>query len=262
MTRSSLPAAIGIMRYEFMMQVRRKSLWIATGATIVLLISWTPHLWSYQSGIPLSQVMADWALITNRFLPVAFGILLADRLPRDRRLHVSELLDSTVAPGSSLLIGKYAGSALATATPIFLFYLSGVISTLVHAHDPMVIPFALAAFAAIILPGLLFVAAFSIAVPAVLWVPLYQFLFVVYWFWGNMFAPEYRIPTLSDTILTPMGGTAATGFFGTYPLFDHPHMGGMPMAWQGVLSIALLLTCAAIALFTANTYLNWSRAHA
>ena len=35
------------------------------------------------------------------------------------------------------------------------------------------------------LPGLLFVAAFSVSCPVILWVPLYQFLFVGYWFWGR-----------------------------------------------------------------------------
>ena len=46
----------------------------------------------------------------------------------------------------------------------------------------------------------------------ILWVPLYQFLFIGYWFWGNLL-PDIGIPTLSTTILTPVGGYMCTGFF-------------------------------------------------
>ncbi|HEY0753649.1 MAG TPA: hypothetical protein VGD98_06780 [Ktedonobacteraceae bacterium] len=45
----------------------------------------------------------------------------------------------------------------------------------------------------------------------------YQFLFVGYWFWGNLL-PGIGLPTLSDTILTPIGaithwGYICSGFF-------------------------------------------------
>lgn len=258
----SWPAALGATRYEFSMQIRRKSLWIAMIAAILFLFGWNRQLWPFPYDTSWARTAGNWALSCNRFLPVIFGVLLADRLQRDRRLNVEELLDSTGAPAGSQLIGKYAGSTLATATPIFLFYITGVADMLVRLHNPMVIPYALAAFAVIILPGLLFVAAFSIAVPVVLWVPLYQFLFVGYWFWGNLLTPRFRIPTLSDTFLTPFGGTAAVGFFNTHPIFNHVLLSDMSAGWQGAISVAALLACAAAALFTAHAYLAWQRARA
>jgi hypothetical protein len=130
---------------------------------------------------------------------------------------------------------------------------------LLDRHDPLAIPLGLAAFLAINLPGLLFVAAFSIVMPAILWVPLYQFLFVGYWFWGNLLSPTYGIPTISTTWLTPLGSFAAAGFFSQAD--EIMTMGGSTgSVWQGAASIALLLTSAALALFIAQRYLIWQRA--
>jgi hypothetical protein len=99
------------------------------------------------------------------------------------------------------------------------------------------------------------VAAFSVSCPAVLWVPLYQFLFVGYWFWGTLLSPEGGIPTLSGTWLNPRGEVAANGFFGARTLYANGSY-----AWEGAASIALLLGLGILALFVARRYLGWQRA--
>jgi hypothetical protein len=253
------PALGGATHYEFRMQLRRKSVWIATFMTSLIVFTGLRNPWNFPHDTALSVVVAQWALVCNAFLPVVFGVLLADRLPRDRRLHLPELLDALPAPSGSRLAGKYFGSALATATPIFVVYLLGIIYVLVDRHDPLAIPLGLAAFLAINLPGLLFVAAFSIVMPAILWVPLYQFLFVGYWFWGNLLSPGYGIPTISTTLLTPLGSFAAAGFFSRADEIVAMD-GGPGSVWQGVGSIALLLASAALALVIAQRYLSWQRA--
>src|SRR6185312_1165528 len=193
-------------------------------------------------------------------LPVVFGVLLADRLPRDRRLQVTEVLDALPASAGGRLTGKFLGSALATATPLFLIYLLGVASIFATVHDPLFLLLAPLSFVTINLPGLLFVAAFSIAIPAILWVPLYQFLFVGYWFWGNLLSPSYGIPTLSNTWLTPLGNVAASGFFSRNSDGIQTISGNSVATWEGALSIAILLACAAAALLTVHRYLTWQRA--
>jgi len=97
-------------------------------------------------------------------------------------------------------------------------------------------------------------------VPAVMWVPLYQFLFVGYWFWGNLLAPSYGIPTLSNTLLTPLGNVAASGFFSRNSDGIQTISGNSVATWEGALSIAILLACAAAALLTVHRYLTWQRA--
>ena len=255
-------ATLSTARTEFTMQLRRKSVWIAPIATSILIFSWMGRPWMFDHTLPASVTIGNWAIMCNRFLPVVFGVLLADRLPRDRRLQVTEMLDSLPASAGSRLAGKFSGSALATATPIFLIYLLGVASIFARVHDPLFIPMAPLAFLAINLPGLLFIAAFSIAVPSVLWVPLYQFLFVGYWFWGNLLSPEYGIPTLSNTLLTPLGNVAASGLFSTRAGQIVTITGERVSGWEeGALSIVLLLVVGAGALLTAHGYLSWQRAH-
>ncbi len=249
----------GATHYEFRMQLRRKSVWIATFLTSLIVFTGLHNPWNFPHDTALSVVVAQWAVVCNAFAPVVFGVLLADRLPRDRRLHLPELLDALPAPSGSRLAGKYFGSALATATPIFVIYLSGIIYILADRHDPLAVPLGLAAFLAINLPGLLFVAAFSVVMPAILWVPLYQFLFVGYWFWGNLLSPSYGIPTISTTWLTPLGSFAAAGFFSRADEIMTMD-GSTGTVWQGAGSIALLLASAVLALFIAQRYLNWQRA--
>jgi len=183
--------------------------------------------------------------------------LLADRLPRDRRTKVEELFWSTPGALSARLGGKYFGSMLAALIPVMVFYVIGAGCILYHTQDLMTLPLALAAFAAIVLPGMLFISAFSIACPAILWVPLYQFLYTGYWFWGNMLGPRVGIPTLSETILTPAGGYMAAGFFGVpaFQIFDF-----RVTALQGAESLLLLLSISVLVMVVLWRLLKWQQA--
>ncbi len=257
MSANATATALGALRYEFRMQARRKSVWIATLLSSLVVVTGLSNPWNVSTDASVNTVIGNWAIVCNAFMPVVFGVLLADRLPRDRRLRVSELFDSLPATSGMRLFGKYLGSALASSLPIFLVYSAGIAYVLLRWHDPLVVPIALAAFAAINIPGLLFVAAFSIAVPALLWLPLYQFLYVGYWFWGNLLTPSFGIPTLSTTVLTPLGGNAATAFFDLDPI-----MGQHPDVMHGIVSILVLLSGASLALLVGNAYLNWRRERA
>lgn len=241
----------GAMRYEFRMQIRRPAVWITLLIMSLICFTGQRNPWNYSTQTPLDTVIGEWAIVVNAFLPVGFGILLADRLVRDRRLHVDELLDTATASPGARLWGKYLGATLATIAPMLLVYLGGIGYIVAKWDTPQTIPLALVAFAAINVPGLLFVAAFSVALPVIIWMPFYQFLFIGYWFWGNLLSPTYGIPTISDTPLTPVGAWAATGIFHAYGSF-----GREITAWQGMMSIALLLAGAALPIIIAQWYLR------
>ena len=249
----------GVTNYEFRMQIRRKAMWITflclaflgsilggPGATFFRLTDNPFHL-------TLLQLVAFWTSQVNAFMPIIFGIMLADRLARDKRTKVDELFLTTPYASSLRLAGKYVGSVVATIIPIFLFYSIGIGFILYKSQSLMTIPYALATFATIALPGLLFVAAFSIACPVIMWVPLYQFLFVGYWFWGNLLGAAIGIPTLSNTILTPVGGYMDTGFFGD-PLGQRS-----ATILQGVESIVLLLAISILVMFVLWGLLKWQQ---
>lgn len=178
-------------------------------------------------------------------LPLGYGLMLADRLARDRRLRVFELLESQPGGGWPRLLGKYLGSVSASTLPVLLLYLYGVTVIMTRWQAGPLLPLqSLLLFAVILLPGLLFVASFSLGCPAFMPVPLYQVLFVGYWFWGNALSPSAGIPTLTGTPLMPSGAYVAAG------IFSVSGPGAVHNATQplGFLSLALLLAGAAGAL--------------
>lgn len=256
--REQFPNFLGVLRYEFLMQIRRRALWI-TFICIALFFLIRSDLFLYLSSNPFhfstTVLLADWTRNMMFILPIVIGVLLADRLPRDRRAKIEEIFTSLPATLQVRIAGKYLGSMLATLIPFFAYYWIGVSIILYTNHDAQAIPTALLTFIAIALPGIIFVSAFSIACPAIMWVPLYQFLFVGYWFWGNILAPSNGIPTLSATILTPVGGYMASGFFGdNQQLIQHATM------LQGIESILLLLGISVLVLFVLVRLIKWQQA--
>ncbi len=261
--KKHLPILWGALSYEFRMQIRRPALWITMALLSALFIS----LYGRIPGIgtlitnaihqhPVLTVLAVWTLSVNRFLPIGIGVLQADRLPRDRRTRVNELLTALPAPLSLRLLGKYLGSMLATLTPMLLCYALGVGFIVFQTGNLAAIPLGLETFAVIALPGIIFVSAFSLACPVIIWVPLYQFCFVGYWFWGNLLGGHAGIPTLSQTILTPLGGYMARGFYG----IESGDFSATPL--EGLESMVLLIILALGVLYVLWLVLRWQERRA
>jgi ABC-2 type transport system permease protein len=156
---------------------------------------------------------------------------------------------------STRLSGKYLGGIVATLLPMFAFYVVGVGYILIQTQNLLTLPLSLVTFVAIVLPGALFVSAFSLACTSVLWVPLYQFLFICYWFWGNILTPNIGIPTISYTILTPIGHYIAQGIFG-----GTTDSGINATPQLGFASLLTLVGFALFALFVLYGFLKWQQA--
>src|SRR5262245_38276120 len=111
--RSSAPEALrGVLRYEFLMQVRRRALWIGflllSAFLVVALFSGAvPYLEGL--GAPHNDLMLSWAVLANAFFALGAGLFLADRIPRDRRIRVQELLVAGPTGPGTRLLGKYFG---------------------------------------------------------------------------------------------------------------------------------------------------------
>jgi len=254
-----LTALLGTTRYELLMQVRRRALWIAMAFFCPLLygaFNGTLNSPRMNQPHPLTapDAMALWALVLNLLSPVAVGLMLADRFPRDRQLQVDELLRTIRYTAAARIFGKYLGNVLAALVPILVIYAVGVGYIVLRWSDPGVLPLALGTFAAIVLPTVLFVGAFSIACPTILWTPLYQFLFVGYWMWINL-NPNESVPTLNGTLFAPTGFYALSGFFNVHmpDFFDPPGS----TAWTALANIAVLFGCGTLALFGAWRVLVW-----
>ncbi|BCL77604.1 hypothetical protein ccbrp13_00690 [Ktedonobacteria bacterium brp13] len=247
----------GALRYEFLMQIRRPALWLAFLAFAILLTSRSNIGDLSASHLPTLQLAALLALLTNWLAPLGVGIFVADRLPRDRRTRVDELLNTLPGTLRMRVLSKYLGATLATLTPAFLLYLLILGLAVWQAGNFQLILPGLFCYVVVVLPGMFFVAAFSVACSAVIWVPLYQFLFFGYWFWGNMLSPSSGLPTLNGTILTPMGSVIATSFFG---LSSYRGVSGSSSAIDGVESIVALLGLAILVLVALPQFLKWQQA--
>ena len=141
--------------------------------------------------------------------------------------------------------------------PIVLLYAIGVAYTVLHWHAIGALFLAIGAFAAIMLPAIFFVAGASIAFPAILNVPIYQILFVGYWFWANLLPPRFRVPSLISTMLNATGPWAFAAFFHFPWVFLNLHL----TVLQGIESVTLLTGLGIGAIVAAWGYLRWRQAH-
>jgi ABC-2 type transport system permease protein len=250
----------GVLRYEFLMQIRRPALWLAFLGFILLvarsLISGLHNPELVAKHLPSLQLAATITLLTNWLAPLGVGILLADRLRRDRRTKVEELLNTLPGTLRMRLLGKYLGTTLASLIPAFLLFGVMIALAVWITGNVGLIPASLLCYVAIVLPGMLLIAAFSIACPVAIWVPLYQFLFFGYWFWGNLIPPSLGLPTLSGTILTPIGSFIGAGLFG---IPSYGEIGPSP-AIDGVASIVALVGIATLVLVVLYQFLRFEQA--
>ncbi len=264
---SQLAVVLGAMRYEYRMQIRRKSLWVVLGLIGLvifgiwygnsdLLYGFHTHAQSNHTArwVPPdpSESLLYWAQYMAMFLPLGVGLLLADRLARDSRLHVDELFNSIASSLDARLTGKFLGSTLATLTPLAIIYFGLAIYIEEQSKSLSLLPLALALFAAVVLPGSLFVAGFSVTLPQILRVPVYQFLFTGYWFWANLMSPKVGIPSIVGTMLNAAGPWALEGIFKFSWTFLQLH--ATPA--QGFASIALLIGLGFVATIAMSTYLR------
>ncbi|MGE5620456.1 MAG: ABC transporter permease [Sphingomonadaceae bacterium] len=234
---------LGVFRYEMLMGVKRWGVWLAT------FLASTPAITSLSGDdaahLSVWTSAATIALGLNLLTPVVGGIAMADRLHRDSRLGVSELMRVTLLPRPAYVLGKYLGAVGATLTPLLVVSLVTALSLVVMGAPPTLLVAQAAAFLVVNVPACLFVGAFSLACPAVLPLRVYQVLFTGYWFWGNFLNPN-EFPTLNGSLLTPYGEYAASGILASSDRLPYWNVYSFE---QGVASIALLVLCAAAALF-------------
>lgn len=249
---------IGIVQHEFRMSIRRKSLWIGNALVVGLFVAamftggdgGSKKIFS--EGSTPWQEAGDMVYMFNMLIPLIAGILSSDRLQRDFRTGMRELQKSCAISDSLYLAGKYTGVLLSMFVP-FLIAVFGLGIYAVISGIPAVELFTglLAGFAAIAVPSIAFVVAFSLACPLVIPVRVYQILFTGYWFWGN-FLNDRVFPTVSGTILNSSGIYALQGFF-TGALSRSGEPLHTPLeAW---LNITVLMVCAVVALACARFYM-------
>jgi ABC-2 type transport system permease protein len=251
------PAFLGVFRYEFAMQIRRKAMWIGFGMISALLF----FILSVTTGKSVNtdtshEALGYMASGLTFLLPIGAGLLLANRIPRDRSLHVEELLRVAPASGLSRLFGKYLGATLAIAIPILLIQLAETAYIASYFQDASVFPRSLGMFFTVTLPAIFFVGAFALAFTTFLWAPLFQFLLVGYWVWANGNPDDLPFFTPNGTLISANGAFALKGIFA----YDLPSMGVSHIAvtpWLALANLAAILALAAVALLAGLGIQSW-----
>ena len=259
-----MTALAATARYELRMQLRKPAIWIATGlpfalwALFAVLGSDSTGLQRHLSETSPKLWMADALGWFTPVLPMVFGIVLADRLVRDRKLGVAELLDATPTSGGARLVGKYLGACAATAVPVALVYLIVAVAFTVWRERPAALWWGLATFMVIVLPLLLLAGSLSFLGPQLMPTPLFRVLIVGLWFWAAATEVESEFPSFAGTVLSltmdyPLGvffgsPNATTGPAGVALDFLRPQ----PTTGTALLSLALILGLAAAILGAAG----------
>ena len=209
---AEMPALLGSAACEYRMLIRAWWLWAAIAVAGIA--------GTRLAGIPLSTQLiwparaevGVYAVNFNLVVPLIAGLAVAGRAGRDRRLGLAELLELTGSRRGARLWGRFLGTAAAVSTQALASWLVVLLVIAVQRRSGLPLAWGLAAFAAVLAPGLIFVTAVSLAGAAMLTPAVYRVLLAGYWFWGNLMPPRL-MPTLAATPLLPLGSYAADGLF-------------------------------------------------
>jgi hypothetical protein len=238
---------VTLTRYEYLMQIRRPGLWwsslLLTGLVYLFLLLDRGAVPAYY----LSQPW-PWKLGANlvgpftAVMPGVAGILVADRFPRDHQFRLTEVLKTALLPSPALALGKYVGALLGVLTPPLLLT-AGVVAYLALKVDrPSLVLTVPVALLAVALPSWLVVVAWSLVLPVVIPLRIYQVAFAGFWLWAVAVPPEHLL-TINHSILSLQGEYAQFAFFFTGPTpFLHPQA---TTGWA-VLNMSLLLGLALV----------------
>lgn len=253
----------GVFRHEFNMSIRRKGLWIAYGLlfTFYCTVLFAPMPLGEMSvrGIMSDAEVWQYAgllmYLFNIFVPVAGGVLAADRLQRDFDGGIHELQESSPLSRMKYILGKYFGVLASTLLPIFLVTTAISIWVVIRSIGPAQMLFTMPiAFLMITVPAFAFVVAFSLALPLIMPLRIYQILFTGYWFWANTFKLE-GLPTINGTLLTAAGLHAFHGIFGGIP--DVPGQFPQYTSIDAILNLLVLSICILICYLSVTRYLTY-----
>ncbi len=249
---------LGVLRYEYLMQIRRWGLWISS----FVLIGLIDFFIAKDMGHPTESLLNNPWLVAinlvaplNLFAPVAAGILVADRFPRDFRLGVNETLKVSLPSARPLVVGKYLGSLLAVLTPAILLFLPMLIFVALLLHMGALFWMAPLVLLGTVVPAWLFFVAWSLVFPLALPLRLYQVLYAGFWMWATAVPPQH-LTTINQSILGLQGDYADHAFFHDIgPMFATFHPPATP-GWA-LVNLGLLVGLSIVALCLAPLALRW-----
>lgn len=250
---------LGVFRHVFNMSIRRKGLWVAYLLLAVFfgITLFTPSPGGDVLDIPDSEAWTYAGQIVfmfNMLMPLAGGILAADRIQRDYQLNIRELQNSTPISHANYVFGKYFGVLFSVLVPMLLWVVVASFLAVALAQTSFgFLGAMLIAFVSISIPACAFVIAFSLACPLIMPVRVYQILLTGYWFWANYLNHE-TFPTLNGTLVTPGGRYVLEAFFGSF--MDTTDISRYSPL-EALVNLLVIGLCIALVIFVLRRYLVW-----
>ncbi|WP_231335734.1 hypothetical protein [Actinomadura graeca] len=253
--RGRLPLA-GLVRYEGLMLLRRpSSLVVVALIALVLLIGFTD---TPRHG---AAAVAGWANLLMYVVPIGVGVLLSDRLVRERDEGLGDLLNSTPVPPWRRAVVVVAGSFAGPYTLV-----AGTLLAIGAVHSvldggPEAFGAALLLAVAMILPGLLVATAVASLLALLMPLPAARVLLVAFWLWACMLNPNViPIPSTTGTLLSPLGEYVAISVggersyqgLGLAPLSPDVTAGTAALSAAALVLAALALMAAALVMVNRN----------
>lgn len=243
-----------LFRLEVLMLIRRRSSLVVVGLIALMLL-----LTLTKSAGTGTAAIANRAIGLMFFVPIGVGILLSDRLVRDRQQGLSDLLASTPVPlwrrGLMVALGSLTGPCLIVTGTLMVI-------SLVHAaleRDPALLLSGLLVSVTVIVPGLLVVTTLSWLLGLLLPLPAARVIVVGFWLWACMLNPHViPVPSTTGTVLSPLGEYAAIAI-GARPIYKGLGVATLspPVSTNtAVLSVASLIVISMVLLACALALAN------
>jgi MFS family permease len=240
-------------RAELVMQWRRLGFWFAFCVISIIGIAATLYIVRLYTTSP-EYIHGSALLLTNGFVSrtirgantlfgIIVGLLVSDRIPRDRTLRMVELQQTTSQRYPVYMLGKFLGNMIATLVPSCLVVLlCGTMSLLYGGTFSWLLSLGIA-FLLVFIPVFAIVVAFTLLASAVFPQRLIQVVLPFIWVYiTSASGGEQKIATL---IFSVTGQVVLDHFFyepGTRPAYTLQDV---------VLNIALLLISTAVFLLLA-----------
>ena len=232
--RPGWPGAAGqvwaTLQAEIIMQWRRLGFWLTFGGAAALLLIITVPAGFFLLHLPANSLYA-----VNHYTPtdlqnlmtfnttsygamlcgLLMGLLVADRIDRDRRLNMREVQAATTLGWGRYILGKYLGNILAVLLPALAIYLlCGLVTVILGWPALLVAKFTLA-FAVALVPGAVTVVGVILLLSSFLPLRVVQLAFSLLWIEINI-GLGWR--ELGYTLLNPSGLYSYPVFFPVPPM--------------------------------------------
>ncbi|MFF3224758.1 hypothetical protein ACFYV7_18355 [Nocardia suismassiliense] len=241
--RSVLGATI---RYEALLVLRHRVVWLS----LIPLCALIMLLGGFPRGRDRADEIAaigDTALLVNFLGSAGVAVVLADRLAAQHRPGLRELFAATPADGRTRSVGLVLGPWLVASVPGALILLVMGLWSAISSGGPAPLAAAVIGLVTIVAPGSLLLTMLANVASLLLPSVVVRVLVVPCWYWATLLTPLVPIPTVTGTVLSPLGGYQAAQWLNV----ALPQQGGgwlHPAAGAGYAALALALTLVTTAL--------------